>query len=355
MSRKRVLIAYTGGTIGMRRSPAGYAPAPGFLAEYLATEERLHAVGMPELEVLEFDPLLDSANMTPAHWTAIARAIERRYDDFDGFLVLHGTDTMAYTASALPFMLEGLGKPVILTGAQLPLTEVRSDGRSNLITALVIAADHPIPEVCLYFRGRLLRGCRAVKTDADGFQAFDSPGFPTLGAVGVDIGIRHDLVLPPPPAGTLLRVHDLDPPPAVAALRLFPGISAEIVRNVLRHPLRGLVLQCYGTGNGPSHDTELLAALREAVDRGVTIVATSQCVRGTVRLRSYATGNALADAGVISGADITDEAALAKLCFLLSCGHGPDEVARRMTRSLRGEIGPAPGPPRARDALSAEA
>lgn len=337
MSRKRVYVAYTGGTIGMRPTADGYAPAPGYLAEIMAAEERLHAPEMPEFVIHEYEPLLDSADMTPTHWLAIARDIEAQYADFDGFVVLHGTDTMAYTASALPFIMQGLAKPIIVTGAQIPLCEVRSDGRANLITALQLAADFPIAEVCLYFRDVLLRGCRSTKIDADGLQAFGSPNYPPLGTAGVDIEIDWVRVLPPPQPDTRLAVHELVPP-RVAALRLFPGISAEILRNVLQAPLQGLVLQSYGRGNGPSQDPELLSALRDATDRGVVVVATSQCVSGTINLRDYVPGSALADAGVISGYDMTDEAALAKLCYLLSCDLAPAELRKRLRTSLRGEL-----------------
>lgn len=335
MSRKRVYISYTGGTIGMVRSEHGYAPQSGFLAEQMRRLPELSTPEMPEYVLCEQDPLLDSSNMRPADWFDIAHDIAAHYDDFDGFVVLHGTDTMAYTASALPFMLEGLSKPVIVTGSQIPLAEVRNDARENVITALQIAARFAIPEVCLYFGGHLLRGCRAVKMDADGLQAFASPNFPPLGTVGIDIEISWDLVRAAPPGP--LRVQELSEP-QVAVLRLFPGISASAVANLLRPPLQGLVLETYGTGNGPDRDPELLAALREATARGVVIVATTQCFTGTARLGQYATGAALLKAGVISGYDLTPEAALAKLFYLFSIGLAPHEVRREMPKDYRGEI-----------------
>jgi L-asparaginase type I len=232
LGRKRVYIAYTGGTIGMKRTRAGYVPASGFLQEQLRAMPELKHPSMPRFEVHEYAPLLDSSNMTPREWVAIARDIGDHYDDYDGFVVLHGTDTMAYTTSALPFMLHGLGKPVIVSGSQIPLCEVRNDGRENLITSLLIAANYDIPEVCLYFGGRLLRGCRAVKVSADGFAAFASPNVPPLGTVGIDIEINWDLVRKPRPRQKM-RVEELASP-VVSALRLFPGISPELVRNVLR-------------------------------------------------------------------------------------------------------------------------
>src|SRR6266540_6288022 len=224
--RKRVYIAYTGGTIGMRRTRAGYRPEPGSLQRQMAEMPELRNASMPAFTIHEYEPLLDSSNMTPQEWVNIARDIAKNYRRYDGFVVLHGTDTMAYTASALPFMLSGLGKPVVITGSQIPLCEVRNDARENLITSLLIAAGYEIPEVCLYFGGQLLRGCRAVKVSADGFAAFDSPNFPPLGTVGIDIEVNWDLVRKS--NGRRLRVHDLHAP-VVSALRLFPGISPDLV------------------------------------------------------------------------------------------------------------------------------
>jgi L-asparaginase len=338
--RGRVYVAHTGGTIGMARGARGYAPSPGFLAGLMADMPELAREEMPEHAVGEFDPLLDSADIGPGDWLHIARAIADRYDEYDGFVVLHGTDTMAYTASGLAFMFEALAKPVILTGSQIPLCEVRSDARENLISALLIAARHRIPEVCLYFGGHLLRGCRAKKVNAEGFDAFASPNFPPLGKVGLDIRVDERLLRPAPAPGTLLAVHELAPGgvlPTVGALRLFPGISGRLLRDVLPR-LQGLVLEAYGLGNGPSRDPEFLAALRAASDRGVVIVDCSQCLRGRVDLAGYATGRALAEAGVVSGYDMTAEAALAKLYYLLSQGLPPDAVRQRIREDLRGEL-----------------
>ncbi len=337
--RKRVYIAYTGGTIGMKRTRAGYLPASGYLQEQMDEMPELRHPSMPLFHVHEYKPLLDSSNMTPKEWVAIARDIGGHYDDYDGFVVLHGTDTMAYTASALPFMLHGLGKPVIVSGSQIPLCEVRNDGRENLITSLLIAANYDIPEVCLYFGGRLLRGCRAVKVSADGFAAFASPNVAPLGTVGIDIDINWDLVRKLR-GRQKMRVEELASP-VVSALRLFPGISPELVRNVLRPPLQGLVLEAYGVGNGPDHDTAFLAALSDATSRGVVIVDCTQCLEGTVDLAEYAAGSALARAGVISGFDMTAEAALAKLYYLFSRGYRVEKVKREMQRDLRGELTPA--------------
>ncbi|MCI0475904.1 MAG: asparaginase domain-containing protein, partial [Anaerolineales bacterium] len=240
---KRVYIAYTGGTIGMTNTGEGYAPAPGFLETRLRAMPELRDAAMPEFVLHEYSPLLDSSNMTPREWFLIARDIFENYDAFDGFVVLHGTDTMAYTASALPFLLQGLTKPVILTGSQIPLIELRSDARENLITALLIAAHHPIPEVCLYFGDKLLRGCRTVKVNATGFDAFASPNYPPLGTVGVDIQIDWSVIRTAPMAHLKMPPTELNA--TVGALRLFPGISAQLLQNVLQMPLQGLVLEAY--------------------------------------------------------------------------------------------------------------
>jgi L-asparaginase len=345
---KRLYVAYTGGTIGMSRTPDGYAPAPGFLAAQMAAMPELADPRMPAYDIHEYDPLLDSSNMRPADWVRIGQDIVAHYDAFDGFLVLHGTDTMAYTASALPFFLQGLRKPVIVTGSQIPLCEIRNDARANLITSMLIAAEYPVPEVCLYFGGKLLRGCRAVKVDADGLDAFDSPKYPPLGVAGVEIQIdpacTHALSASRrEPSGRVAEPSavSLAAPRAeatVGAFRLFPGVSPDLLRNVLQPPLQGMVLEAYGVGNGPDRDAALLAALAEAAARGVVIVAITQCLRGAVHLGEYAAGSALAHAGVISGSDMTAEAALGKLFYLFSQGYSPETVAAKMAQDLCGEL-----------------
>ncbi len=334
--KKRVCILYTGGTIGMRPTPQGYAPEAGYLGRTMAAMPEFSSPDVPDYVIHEYAPLLDSANMGPREWLAIARDIAANYADHDGFIVVHGTDTMAYTASALPFMLEGLAKPVILTGSQIPLCRVRSDARDNLITALMVIAQAPAPEVCLCFGNRLLRGCRSTKVDAAGFQAFDSPNYPDLGSIGVTIRAHSARIRPVEPRNGL-TVHPLSDA-KVGALRLFPGISAQFVANVLRSPLQGLVLETYGMGNGPSNDADIMAVLTEASGRGVVIVNCTQCLRGVVDQGGYQAGSALAACGVVSGADMTAEAALTKMIYLFSLGLGPDEIRVRMTQNLRGEL-----------------
>ncbi len=335
--RKRLYIAYTGGTIGMCRTADGYAPAPGYLANQMAEMPELRDPRMPAYDINEYSPLLDSSNMTPADWIRIGQDIVMHYDAYDGFIVLHGTDTMAYTASALPFLLRGLRKPVIITGSQIPLCEVRNDARANLITSMAIAAEQAVPEVCLYFGNKLLRGCRSVKVDADGLDAFDSPNYPPLGLVGVNIAIDWSHVAPPPAvAGLTLVVPRVAA--TVGAFRIFPGLSPALLRNVLQPPLHGLVLETYGVGNAPDRDQAFLGEIWAASQRGVVIVNCTQCLRGSVRQGEYAGGAALARAGVISGHDMTAEAALCKLFTLFSAGLGPDEVKVQMGHNLCGEV-----------------
>ena len=339
-SRPRVLLLHTGGTLGMRRREDGsYAPASGALAAVLATMPELQRAPLPEIELVEFEPLLDSSDMQPSDWQRVADALAERLPAVSGAVVLHGTDTMAYTASALSFMLTGLDRPVVLTGSQIPLVEVRSDARENLVTALLLACSPRLHEVCVYLNGRLLRGNRTTKVSAHGFDAFDSPNLAALAEVGVEVVWRDELLRPAgAPPLEALRLRSVP----VVALRLFPGISGATLRQVLRDPVRGMVLETYGSGNAPSRDGDLLAALGEASARGVVIVNVTQCLRGAVRMDAYAAGRGLLAAGVVSGGDMTAEAALTKLTVLLSQGQGPEAVASAMARDLAGELSAAP-------------
>ena len=335
----RVYIAYTGGTIGMVSAGGSYRPQTGHLQAQMERLDVLHRPGMPAYDVHEYRPLLDSSNMTPADWLTIAQDIAGRYDDYDGFIVLHGTDTMAYGASALSFMLENLGKPVVFTGSQVPLVELRTDARENLINSLLIAGREAVPEVCLFVGDRLLRGNRSTKVSANRYLAFDSPNYPLLAEVGVRLLLHRERLLDAPrePLRLMPMTDASDERAQVADIRLFPGMTPRLLRHFLDRPLRGAVLHTYGLGNGPS-DPAFLAELRRATDSGLVIVNCTQCLEGGVDMDGYATGRALAEAGVISGFDLTPEAALTKLYWL--CGQELDAagVAERMQCSLRGEL-----------------
>lgn len=340
-ARADVVILHVGGTIGMVRDPTGsYVPRSGALATALAGLDELADPRLPRVRVVELDPLKDSSDVRPADWQRYADEVADAFaGGADGVVVLHGTDTMAYTASALSFLLDGLPGPVVLTGSQLPLSELRSDARPNLVAALTLAATPGWAEVAVLFGDALMRGCRVTKVSTRGFDAFRSPDLPALAEVGVDVAWREDLLYRP--AGRPLEVHRLRDV-AVVALRLFPGITASTLRTLLGDPVEGLVLEAYGAGNGPD-DPALLAVVREAHERGVVIAAVSQCLHGGVRMDAYATGHALATAGVVPCGTMTAEAALAKLRWLLSVHDDPALVRGALARDARGELlaGPA--------------
>ncbi len=335
MSTRSVYIAYTGGTIGMKRTSHGFAPESGYLTSELKQLADLNRPDMPKFTIHEYPQLIDSSNITPAEWFQIADDIRENYEKYDGFVILHGTDTMAYTASALSFMLEDLDKPVIITGSQIPFGEIRSDGRDNLITSVILAANYNIPEVCLYFHDRLYRGNRAQKVDANNFHAFGSPNFPPLAEIGTTIEVNKNLILK---ANSLpFKIQKIEPP-EIAVISIFPGISASMLDHLLIDPIKGIILQTYGMGNAPSADKNLLNVLKKATDRGVIIVNITQCYRGKVDMSGYETGQRLREAGIISGFDMTTEAALTKLYYLFSLGLTTEEIKTQMQTNLRGEL-----------------
>jgi L-asparaginase len=335
MARKHIYIAYTGGTIGMQKSENGFVPVAGYMEKQLASMPEFHRPEMPLYTIHEYDPLIDSSDMTPKDWQQIANDIRDNYDKYDGFVILHGTDTMAYTASALSFMLENLGKPVIVTGSQIPIAQLRSDGQANLLNALHIAANYPINEVTLFFNNQLMRGNRSTKSHADGFNAFTSPNMPPLLEAGININLGNGVEINKQPQGEF-HVSDITPQP-VGVITMYPGISHEVIRNTLLQPVNAMILLTFGVGNAPQN-AELLAQLKDASERGVIVVNLTQCLAGKVNMGGYATGCALADAGVISGFDMTPEAALAKLHYLLSKGLSYEEVKQQMQVVLRGEM-----------------
>ena len=332
---KRVLIIYTGGTIGMTRTENGYAPRAGYFRAALDAIPDLRAPEMPEWEFYELSPLLDSSNMTVREWNCIAELIAQKYDDYDGFVVLHGTDTMAYTASALSSMLDGLDKPVVLTGSQIPLCEIRSDGRDNLITALLIAGEGIVREVCLYFGGKLLRGNRATKYSADGLIAFVSPNYPSLAEAGISIKYNEAALLPRQEGGLKLQTLDNIP---IGVIKVFPGIQFSLFEAIMTEKLRGIVIETFGAGNIPGDGNALLPIIRKAFQNGTVLTVCSQCPQGAVSLGTYETSSALKKAGAVSGLDMTTEAAVAKLYYLFSCGYDKEKIKQAMEEDLRGEI-----------------
>ena len=261
--------------------------------------------------------------------------IAQKYDDYDGFVVLHGTDTMAYTASALSFMLDGLDKPVVLTGSQIPLCEIRSDGRDNLITALLIAGEGIVREVCLYFGGRLLRGNRATKYSADGLIAFVSPNYPSLAEAGISIKYNEAALLPRQEGGLKLQTLDNIP---IGVIKVFPGIQFSLFEAIMTEKLRGIVIETFGAGNIPGDGNALLPIIRKAFQNGTVLTVCSQCPQGAVSLGTYETSSALKRAGAVSGLDMTTEAAVAKLYYLFSCGYDKEKIKQAMEEDLRGEI-----------------
>ncbi len=332
---KKVLIIYTGGTIGMKRTDGGYAPTKGYLTEAIRHIPDLSSPSLPTWELFEMDPLLDSSDMTVVEWNAIGRKIYENYHLYDGFVILHGTDTMAYTASALSFMLKGLDKPVILTGSQIPLSEIRSDGRDNLITSLLIAGEGVVREVALYFSGKLLRGNRATKMNADDLVAFSSPNFPPLAEVGITIKYNYSVILRG--SGESLSFVPLSEVP-IGVIKVFPGIQFSLFESIMTDKLSGIVLETFGAGNIPGGGGKLIPIIKKAFNSGSIVVVCSQCPGGTVTLGAYKTSSSLKDAGAVSGSDMTTEAAVAKLYYLFSLELTGEQIKGYMEKDLRGEL-----------------
>ena len=340
MEKKKILIIHTGGTIGMVRTANGFAPKAGALIEELKQIRDLNSPYMPEWDLIEFDPLLDSTNVRYEQWNSIADTIAHYYDRYDGFVVLHGTDTLAYSASALSFMLEGLDKPVVFTGAQIPLCELRSDGRDNLITSMMIAADGIIREVSLCFGDAILRGNRAIKYSADGMVAFTSPNCNKLADAGISIEYNHacinDYVKNSLHSDSLHVVRLKES--RIAVIKVVPGIQFDIFEPIMCETLDGLVLETFGKGNIPNYDPALSRIISEASRCGTIVVVCTQCPAGTVSLGTYEAGSALVRAGAVSGGNMTTEAAITKLTYLLSKGLQKDEIRTLMQTDLRGEL-----------------
>jgi len=341
LTKPKILIIYTGGTIGMIENQATGALEPFDFDHLMDNVPKVKMLDY-DIENIQFQHPIDSSDMNPARWCEIARQIERNYETFDGFVVLHGTDTMAYTASALSFMLENLHKPVIITGSQLPIGEVRTDGEENLITALQIAAARAdngqpmVQEVAILFENYLWRGNRATKMSADNFNAFKSNNYPPLAQIGLGIHYNPDALMHHR-AMRPLQVR-CKMCPDVMFLDLHPGMQESTLRHLLTTPgIRGIVLKTFGAGNGPT-EPWFIDLLREACNRGMVILNVSQCVNGGVHPKLYVGANLLEEAGVVSGFDITAEAAITKLMYLFGVGLQPDEVKQYLIYPLAGEM-----------------
>ena len=330
-----VLLIYTGGTIGMVQNEDGVLEPFAMDRIYDALPQLRRAAY--RIDSCQLEPIIDSSNMSPEIWKSIAEIIEKEYDRYDGFVVLHGTDTMAYTASALSFMLENLGKPVVLTGSQLPLGMLRSDGRENIICALEIASSQKvvIPEVCIFFESNLYRGNRSTKISAQDFDAFASFNYPTLATAGIDIKYNRHNFLQAKELGKFSISTKFSQ--NIAILHLFPGITPQIVSSIVEtEGLEALIISTYGSGNAPT-EKWFLDILQQAVNKGLILYDVTQCKSGSVKIGQYATSSDLGKIGVISGMDISIEAATTKLMYLLG-NYPKDEVKQLLTRSLRGEI-----------------
>jgi len=319
----------------MKKTEKGYTPVAGYLAGELKNIQDLNRAGFPAWDLYEMSPLLDSSNVSVDEWNEIGRIIYESYDKYSGFVILHGTDTMAYTASALSFMLEGLDKPVILTGSQIPLSELRSDGRDNLITSIMIASEGVAREVCLYFSARLLRGNRAMKMSADGLVAFDSPSYPHLAEVGITVKYNYSAILPRREGG--LKYHSFAKVP-IGVLKVFPGIQFGLFEDIMTEKLSGIVLETFGAGNIPMGNGDLLPIIKKAFSAGTVITVCSQCPSGTVALGAYETSSQLKSAGAVSGKDMTTEAAVSKLYYLFSINASELEIKRFMEQNIAGEL-----------------
>lgn len=337
----KILIIYTGGTIGMIFHPENGSLTPFDFSQIKNEVPELQRFGFT-LDTIAFTPPVDSANVTPETWIRIARLVFEHYNNYDGFVILHGTDTMAYTASALSFIFENLTKPVILTGAQLPIGSLRTDGKENLVSAIEIAASHTnygpvVPEVCIYFENKLYRGNRAKKNKAQNFNAFQSPNYPPLAETGVNIVFNHRFIQYPEVACQNFLINEVINP-NVSILKVFPGIQPQVVEAITNIPgNRAIVLETYGAGNA-TNQKWFLDLIKNAINRNIIVVNVTQCDAGYVDMGKYETSIELQNSGVLSGYNTTSEAAITKLMVLLGKCSRVEEVAHYMAKSLRGEI-----------------
>lgn len=338
-SRPKLLVIYTGGTIGMIETSQGLQPFD--FTHLMDNVPKLNELGY-RIDSVQFKTPIDSSNMNPQYWGQIVKSIADNYEDYDGFVVLHGTDTMAYTASALSFMLRNLSKPVVITGSQLPIGDVREDGTENIISALMVAAAKAsdgkpmIREVVISFQDHVVRGCRATKFSSTGFDAFKSFNYPDLGSIDLHISFAEPYLLRNETESPLNPFYSMDT--NISVLWLYPGITPEVVKAQLSIPgLKGVVLRTFGAGNAPTEKwfDEMIS---DATSKGIVIFNVTQCLNGGDEQKRYYTGDMLSEAGVISGRDITVEAAIAKMMYLFGLGMTSEDVKKYLPLSLVGEL-----------------
>ena len=340
--KSALLLIYTGGTIGMKQDMKDLTLKPFDFSQILDEVPEIRKFAF-KIDTYSFEPPIDSSDVEPSLWQDLARLIKEKYEDYDGFIILHGTDTMSYSASALSFMQDGLTKPVIFTGSQLPIGVPRTDGKENLISAVEIASakddeGHPaVPEVCVCFDSLLMRGNRSTKVNSEVFRAFQSPNFPPLAEAGINIRYNNEYIRKPNDWYQSLTINtELDT--RVSILKIHPGITPEVVRNILcGKDTRAIIMETYGSGNAPTRDW-FLDIVKESSAMNKIIVNVTQCLAGTVNMNIYANGKALERAGVIDGYDSTTESALAKLFYLMGKSRDNEWVKAMMSRNLKGEI-----------------